>query len=190
MKAVILNGSNNDWSTLNIVEDIFVKELRKNEWEVEIFELRNKSLATCIGCFGCWINTPGQCIQKDEGNEITKAVARSDLLILLSPVTFGGYSFHLKKMLDRLIPNLLPHFTKINGEIHHKYRYERSPRLLAVGYLTKHDKESEKIFKLLLSRNALNMHSSANYAEVCTGNMTNFNEGKIITLLKNIEAIV
>ena len=158
MKAVILNGSNNDKSPLNIVENIVDKELRKNEWEVETFELRNKKLDTCIGFFGCWLKTPGQCILKDEGSEIAKAVARSDLLILLSPVTFGGYSFHLKKMLDRLIPNLLPFFTKINGEIHHKYRYKKSPRLIAVGYLPKHDKESERIFKLLLSRNALNMH--------------------------------
>ena len=190
MNVVILNGSNNDWSPLNIVENIVAKELRKNEWKIEIFELRNKNLATCIGCFGCWIKTPGQCIQKDEGNEIAKAVARSDLLVLLSPVTFGGYSFHLKKILERLIPNLLPHFTKINGEIHHKYRYERSPRLLAVGYLSRHDVESERIFKLLLSRNALNMHSPANYTKVFTSSMTNFNENKIITLLKNMEAIV
>ena len=186
MKAVILNGSNNEKSPLNIVEKTIIEELNKNEYKVEAFELRNKKLATCIGCFGCWIKTPGQCILKDEGPEIAKAVARSDILILLSPVTFGGYSFHLKKILDRLIPNLLPHFTKINGEIHHKYRYKKSPKLLAVGYLPEHDEESERIFKLLLSRNALNMHSPANYAEIFTGSMT---KNKIISSLKNIEAI-
>ena len=183
MKAVILNGSNTDKNPLNNVEKIVSRELIKNNWEVKNFELRNKNIATCMGCFGCWIKTPGQCIIKDEGREITKTVARSDLLILLSPITFGGYSYHLKKMIDRLLPNLLPFFTKINGEIHHKYRYEKSPKLLAIGNLPKHDEESEKIFKKLLSRNALNMHSPANYTEVITGNMPKFSTDKITAAL-------
>ena len=186
MKAVILNGSNNDKNLLNKVEEITVKELRKNNWEVKNFELRNKNIATCTGCFRCWIKTPGQCIINDEGREITKTVARSDLLILLSPITFGGYSYNLKKIIDRLIPNLLPFFTKINGEIHHKYRYEKSPKLLAIGYLPKHDEESEKIFKMLLSRNALNMNSPANYTEIITSNESNFNADKFIKILNEM----
>ena len=189
MKAVILNGANNDKSPLNTLENILFQQLSENQWEVENFELRNIKLATCIGCFGCWIKTPGQCIIHDEGPEIAKAVAISDLLILLSPLTFGGYSFHLKKMLDRLIPNLLPNFTKINGEIHHKYRYKKSPKLLAIGYLPNHDIESERIFKVLISRNALNMHSPTNYTEIVIGDVTNF-QTKIISTLKTIEATV
>jgi len=186
MKAVILNGCNDDEGPLNVGENIVVEKLKKGKWEVETFELRDEKIATCIGCFGCWIKTPGQCILKDQGQEIAKAVARSDLLILFSPVTFGGYSFHLKKMLDRLIPNLLPIFTKINGEIHHKYRYDKKPKILAVGHLHESDEESERIFKALVSRNALNMHSPTNYAEVVTGDM---NRGKMIPILENIEGI-
>lgn len=186
MKAVILNGSNNNESPLNIGENIIAEELKKSKYEVEIIELRNEKVATCIGCFGCWIKTPGQCILKDQGREIAKAVARSDLLILFSPVTFGGYSFQLKKMLDRLIPNLLPLFTKINGEIHHKYRYEKKPKLLVVGHLPEHDEESERIFKALVGRNALNMHSPMDYAEVITGDMHDFTKDKMIAVLRNI----
>jgi len=183
MKAVILNGSNDDESPLNICGNIVAEKLKRNEYEVEMIELRNKKVATCIGCFGCWLKTPGQCILNDEGREIAKAVAISDLLILLSPVTFGGYSFQLKKILDRLIPNLLPLFTKINGEIHHKYRYEKKPKLLVFGHLQEFDEESERIFKALVGRNALNMHSPANYAEVVTGDM---NKGEIVAILRNM----
>lgn len=184
MKAVILNGSNDNENPLNSGGSTLVEELKKMEWEVEIVELRNKKIATCIGCFGCWIKTPGQCILKDSGQEIAKAVARSDLLILLSPVTFGGYSFQLKKMIDRIIPNLLPLFTKINGEIHHKPRYEKNPKLLAIGYLPEHDEESERIFKILVGRNALNMHSPVNYAEVITEDIS---QEKVTAMLKNME---
>jgi len=186
MKAVVLNGSNRDENPLNIWENIIVEKLENRGWEVETVELRNIKLSTCIGCFGCWIKTPGQCILKDNGVEICKAVARSDLLVLLTPVTFGGYSFELKKMVDRLIPNLLPLFTKINGEIHHKTRYEKNPKLLVIGYHPQYDEESERIFKELVHRNAINMDSPANHAEVVTGDI---NDVKGVAMLRKIKVI-
>jgi multimeric flavodoxin WrbA len=186
MKAVVLNGSNRDNNPLNFWENIIVEILKNRRWEVETVELRNIKLSTCIGCFGCWIKTPGQCILKDNGVEICKAVARSDLLVLLTPVTFGGYSFELKKMVDRLIPNLLPLFTKINGEMHHKTRYEKNPKLLVIGYHPQHDEESERIFKELVHRNAINMDSPANHAEVVTGDI---NDAKAVVMLRNIKVI-
>jgi multimeric flavodoxin WrbA len=187
MKALILNGSNDDENPLNIWEKSIIELLDNHVWQVETVELRNKKLATCIGCFGCWIKTPGQCILKDEGQEICKAVARSDLLVLLTPLTFGGYSFELKKIVDRLIPNLLPLFTKINGEMHHKTRYEKNPKLLAIGYQPQHDEESERIFRELVHRNSINMDSPVKYAEIVTGEMNDITEGEVI--LRNIEVI-
>ena len=187
MKALILNGSNDDENPLNIWEKSIIELLDNHGWQVETVELRNKKLATCIGCFGCWIKTPGQCILKDEGQEICKAVARSDLLVLLTPLTFGGYSFELKKIVDRLIPNLLPLFTKINGEMHHKTRYEKNPKLLAIGYQPQHDEESERIFRELVHRNSINMDSPVKYAEIVTGEMNDITEGEVI--LRNIEVI-
>ena len=186
MNAVILNGSNEDETSLKIWENIITKKLETQGWQVNTVELRNKKLATCIGCFGCWIKTPGQCILNDEGQEIAKTVARSDFMILLTPITFGGYSYQLKKMLDRLIPNLLPIFTKINGEIHHKPRYIKNPKLLALGYLSEHDEESERIFEELVGRNAINMSNPANHAEIITGTITKLPNNKITTILKNI----
>lgn len=187
MKAVILNGSNENENPLNTWEKSIIESLENHRWQVETVELRNKKLATCIGCFGCWIKTPGQCILKDEGQEICKAVARSDLLVLLTPLTFGGYSFELKKMMDRLIPNLLPLFTKINGEMHHKTRYEKKPKLLAIGYNFQHDEESERIFKELVHRNALNMDNPTSYVEVVAGEVNDITVGEEI--LRNIEVI-
>jgi len=50
-----------------------------------------------MGCFGCWNKTPGTCVMKDDSAKIAKAVVNSDLLIFLTPITFGGYSSELKK---------------------------------------------------------------------------------------------
>ena len=34
--------------------------------EVEVIELRRKTIKNCIGCYTCWTKTPGKCIHKDD----------------------------------------------------------------------------------------------------------------------------
>ncbi|MHA2001037.1 MAG: hypothetical protein ACTSVU_02975 [Promethearchaeota archaeon] len=55
-------------------------------------------------------------------------------MIYFTPITFGGYSSTLKKALDRQICILSPYFRKVNGEIHHKKRYNKYPSLIGIGY--------------------------------------------------------
>lgn len=150
-----LNGINNIYN--NIVEKLVTG--MKGRPGLEVIDLKDKEIAPCGGCFACWVKTPGICIIDDEGREIAKKVINSELLILLTPVIFGGVSSTLKRGIDRLIPNLLPHFRKTNGEIHHKARYEKYPELMAVGLLEKKDDEVEGIFSQLLARMAINMFS-------------------------------
>ena len=38
----------------------------------------------CIGCFGCWIKTPGSCVLPDSYQEMGKLLSRTSELILLS----------------------------------------------------------------------------------------------------------
>jgi multimeric flavodoxin WrbA len=119
-----------------------------------------------MGCFGCWVKTPGICVIDDDGREIAKKAAQGDLLVYLTPVTFGGYSSELKKTLDRIIPVLLPYFTLINGEIHHQMRYTKRQRLAVIGVQASPDHESAQIFKTLVDRNALNVHSPAHGSSI------------------------
>ncbi len=161
MKAVILNGSGKEDEELESIYNIIVNELIGIEWEIESFILRDLKIAYCLGCFECWVKTPGVCRLNDDGREIARQFIQSDLSILFTPVTFGGYSAELKKALDRIICLILPFFMKTHGEIHHKPRYERYPRLMVVGVLPQADEESERIFKTLVNRNALNLNPPA-----------------------------
>ena len=161
VKAVILNGSGKDDEALDSIYNIIVSELTGIEWKVESFILRDLKIAYCLGCFECWVKTPGVCRFNDDGREIARKFIQSDLSIFFTPVTFGGYSAELKKAVDRFICLISPFFTKINGEIHHKPRYERYPRLMVVGVLPHADEESERIFKTLVNRNAINIHPPA-----------------------------
>jgi multimeric flavodoxin WrbA len=159
MKALLLDGSRKNEPNLNSIRSTFESELKSKGWEVEALDLKDMNISPCTGCFKCWIKTPGICITDDVAREVTKKIVQSGLLVLLSPVTFGGYSSELKKALDRSLGIMLPYFTKIQGKTHHKKRYEEYPKLIALGTLPSSDPEEEKIFKELVSRNSVNAHS-------------------------------
>jgi len=159
MKASILIGSKADDSESAKIHEIMLEELKKLNWDATSIVLEDKKIAYCTGCFGCWVQTPGECVIKDYVESIVKQMVHSDLIIYITPIVFGGYSSILKKALDRQISRVLPYFTKVDGEVHHSKRYEKQQSLLSIGLIDKHDTEKEEIFKSLVARNAINMWS-------------------------------
>ncbi|MGC9335361.1 MAG: flavodoxin family protein [Anaerolineae bacterium] len=166
MKAVLLDGSRGGDVDTGRVRDLVKAELAGLGWCVEPFTLHTLDIRHCLGCFGCWVQSPGECIIDDAAGDVNRAIISSDLLIFLTPLTFGGYSSELKKALDRCIGLISPWFTTIGGEIHHKRRYPRFPRLVGVAVDSQPDSESERIFCTLVGRNAINMHAPAHAAGV------------------------
>jgi hypothetical protein len=165
MKALILNGERKDESVLDFVYEKIVQALSSDYWLAETVLLRDKKISRCTGCFSCWTKTPGVCVIDDFGRELARMVVQSDLMIYLTPITFGGYSSELKKAVDRFTcPMLLPFFNKINGEVHHQPRYTPLPRLISVGVLPGPAVESERIFSKLVQRNAVNLHSPSSHS--------------------------
>ena len=96
---------------------------------------------------------------------VAKAVIQSDTTVFFTPVTFGGYSPDLKKMMDRFIQLISPYFQMEHGEVHHPPRYARRPRLLMVGVQRQPNPHEAHIFKTLAGRNAINFHPPS----VCNG---------------------
>jgi len=166
LKALVLYGSKKGDTTLDAVSNFTSYVLRSIGYEVDVIFLHDLKIADCTGCFYCWVKSPGVCVIDDDGRDIAMKLIKNDLVVYLTPIIFGGYSSELKKVLDRQIPIVLPFFMKINGEVHHKPRYERYPCLVAVGVLSRPDEESEKIFATPVSRNAINMYCPAHSAGV------------------------
>jgi multimeric flavodoxin WrbA len=134
-------------------------EAQTKGWNVTAYNLDGPNIKPCRGCFACWLKHPGTCAIKDDEELILKAMAGSDGQVWITPVTFGGYGPALKKALDRSIPNILPIFTKRQGEVHHPQRYDKRKRLLGFGTLPSPDAEAERIFHGLVRRNAINLDS-------------------------------
>ena len=111
--------------------------------------------------------TPGTCRFKEPAyQEIFKAWLQSDAVVLLTAVTFGGYSSQVKPIVDRILPILLPYFGIYHGEIHHRSRYSKSPRLIGIGVQHSSNAAEADIFKLLVGRHAIDMHAPGFAAEV------------------------
>lgn len=185
MKALIFNGSKEGNGPLNISQEVIEETLEEMGWQVDHLLLRNMDIAPCLGCFGCWVKTPGTCVINDSGRTIPQKIVQSDLLIFLTPIVFGGHSPELKKALDRAIPMLLPFFRKVRGETHHVMRYEKYPKLIAVGALPKSNQKSESTFKKLASRNAINYASPKNATGIIYDGQSQDDIKKIVKGLLN-----
>lgn len=156
MKALLLDGSNG--MGVKGTKAILEKELGSAGFEVTVIDLAGKEIADCKGCFGCWVRTPGECVIKDDAGPINRQLMQTDLIVLYTPITYGGYSYDLKKALDRSICRSLPFMKKYGGEVHHPLRYDIEQKLMVVGVLRDRDDEAQRCFTELAERNALNMH--------------------------------
>src|ERR1017187_4717859 len=165
-KVVILDGTGSADRDLAPALDVLTGVMELNAHEVQTFTLRILKLGCCIGCFGCWLETPGICIQHNGVSDVAQAIIRSDMIVLFTPVTFGGYSSELKRMLDRFIQFALPYFGRYHGETHHLPRYSRFPRLVAVGVQRHPNPDEAGVFKGIVGRNAINLHTPSHAAEI------------------------
>lgn len=115
----------------------------------------------CIGCFGCWTKTPGKCVIKDRCQSIAPAIANCQNLIILSKLTYGGFSPSIKALLDRSIGYMLPFFRIINNEMHHTMRYATALRLTVYFYTEELSPLEQKLATQLVAANAINLGASS-----------------------------
>lgn len=189
MKALILNGALKEGKSIIEINRHTEEMLDEKGYEVESVLLNEKKIGECLGCFKCWVKTPGICIIDDYGRNIAQKVINSDLLIYLTPVIFGGYSSELKKAIDRVIPLILPFFKTVNGEIHHVKRYEKYPKVIVLGIMSGKNKEMKETFNSLIKRNAINWYNSFSGGTI-DSDLENEIENQLKEILNVAEVVV
>lgn len=156
MEALILNALGREGSNSH-AEKVLKNELKDKGWQYELFPLREMEIKPCLSCGSCATKTPGICPQKDGMDKILAKWVKSQLVVFLTPVSFGGYHSQLKKVVDRILPLKTPFFTVFRGELHHQNRYKHMPSLLTIGFLEDENLEERKVFKSLTERNGINI---------------------------------
>ena len=92
----------------------------REDWHyVDLSQLK---IADCMGCFSCWVRTPGRCVIRDDAVGVYPLIAHSDHVIYVSRLFCGSYDVPMKTMLERAIP-IQQAFIRIHhGETHHIQR--------------------------------------------------------------------
>lgn len=155
MRFTILDGAAAPGAFAAYV-DALAASLRARGADVARLAGRELTLAQCRGCFGCWTRTPGRCVIRDDGERILREVAAADVMVIASPVEMGLTTALTRRMTERLLPLLHPHFEVVEGEVHHRQRYARRARLALLHGADGVDAEDEEILAVLHRRMALN----------------------------------
>lgn len=143
-------------------EDLLYKTIEKiYEAPVKIIKFDPGSIKACIGCWSCWLKTPGLCVFKDAMSTIYADYMASDTVVLLMDTAQGFINHQAKGFLDRTIPHYHPYIELIDGECHHVARYKAYPDL--VFYFDSEDlsEKEEQVIEDYLYRTAYHFKSKA-----------------------------
>lgn len=156
MHTTIFYEASNDSSLSNPINTLLKQQFTSSNFS--LFEIRKDEIKPCIGCFGCWLKTPGKClIQNDIVAKTNPCFVQSDYVVVVSSIHYGSYSAATKRIIDRVTANLLPFFRKYKNEMHHETRYPHMAKQIILAYgedLTPAEKET---FLKLTKANATNL---------------------------------
>jgi len=93
----------------------FLKGLSSNKNKIEICNLNEYKIKSCIGCWQCWLSDTGQCIlnNQDDYQRIHIKYENADIVIFAFPLYVDGIPGILKNFLDRNVASAYPYM--ING---------------------------------------------------------------------------
>ena len=125
MKVLALNSSprSEGQSKTRLMLDHLVQGMKEAGADVEVIDLRSKTVKDCIGCFTCWTKTPGVCIHKDDmTSELYPKWLQSDLVVYATPLYHYTVNAAMKAFIERTLPMLQPFFEEREGCTKHPLR--------------------------------------------------------------------
>ncbi len=158
-RLCILDGRNFPKEDLN--QDILkLINLKPKKFQVDRYILNDLNISYCIGCWDCWLKTPGICRLRDEHAMVLEAVVKADDVIFISEESVGFINATLKKTMDRLIPTVLPYIRIYHKESHHYPRYSSSANIHVIFVKTSSTTNDDvNLVKDYFQRVSLNFNS-------------------------------
>lgn len=154
MKTIFDLRSEADDEIYKVIQNLFDEPLK-------IIILGDKSINACIGCWSCWLKTPGKCVMKDQMTESYPDYINSDSVILLMDTAQGFINHHAKAFFDRTIPHYNPYIEIVDGECHHVARYKKYPDLVFYFNTKGLTSQEEQVIEDYLYRTAYHFQSKA-----------------------------
>lgn len=87
-------------------EEVFGSKLyryyKDNNADVEFISASNLDIKPCYSCGGCTQKTFGKCIVRDDMDSIIPLLMKCQVIIYTSPLVYGGFSYEIKKVVDKM----------------------------------------------------------------------------------------
>jgi len=122
-----------------------------------LLDLSETAVKDCIGCWSCWVKTPGRCVHKDL-DEFYRAYISADKAVFFTKLSKGFVSGNLKSLFDRMIPLYLPFISYETGESMHLPRYEKYPDIEVYYEGTFENADGQAIFEDYIKRTFYQFH--------------------------------
>lgn len=162
MKITIFNGSPRaEKGNTHFMVKAFIEGAEKAGAVTNNIFLSKKKINPCMGCFTCWLKTPGICVFKDDMPTLLSEVLTSDIIVFAFPLYVDNVSGQMKIFMDRLMTLADPRITKDeNGESRHQKRYDQpSPGVVVISNCGFPEYSHFQVVSLLFKRFARNLHS-------------------------------
>ena len=108
MRILILFGSPRKNGHTSQMMGAFCKGLEEAKHDYDVFDVTRMNIHGCLGCEYCHGKGNGQCIQKDEMQNVYHLLNEADMLVIASPIYYHGLSGQLKCCIDRFYCKLYP----------------------------------------------------------------------------------
>lgn len=177
MKAFIISDNEYRTETFQRLERLVHTFLSERGFDIGEAKIEKDELGYCMGCFGCWVKKPGECVINDRMASINRSFINSDAVFYLSPIVYGQFSCNIKNTLDRWLPNVLPFFiTRKDGSTMHPARYKEYPAQIIIGYGDELTDDERNLFS------RINKHRSSPNIMIYQGN-----DNEMTSALERIE---
>lgn len=121
--------------------------------QAEYISLEQVDIKPCVSCGGCTYKTYGRCTIRDDGDWIYPKVIRSDVIIFVTPITYGSYSFKVKRVFDKFSLIMDRHYFVENKELVKGGKLDSKFKFFAIGDKENCIKEEIEAFQKLVHEN-------------------------------------
>lgn len=101
MKILVLNGSPRPAGNTAAMIEAFKEGVSQTGHTVSVINVCSKNIAGCTGCEYCHTKGKGECIIKDDMDEVYSALQNADMLVISSPIYYFCFTAQLQCALHR-----------------------------------------------------------------------------------------
>lgn len=117
MEVLILNGSPRPDGNTSAMAKAFAEEAKAAGHQVSLIQIGNKDIRGCKNCDACRSTLNGDCVQKDDMQQILPLMRECEVLVIASPIYYYSMTGQMHCAIERI------------------YSFERLPKLKKAALL-------------------------------------------------------